>query len=414
MAKEATETQTGSLQDFSFDNDTWFGQKEEIDATEQVLKEVKGTAKTVADDGEGGETKVEATNIKDTKTKEDEDEEEPTFFGEEKPEDKPKEEDEETEEEEGKDKGKKKEKDEGKDNPENDDKFFTTLAGELKEKGIFQNVELKEGEEITEEKFFELQDAEIEKRVEETFEAFFEELDEDAKNFLRFKKNGGKTADFFASHTASAGIDLDNFDVENEAQRTQMLTHYLSTVEKLDAEDIKDRIEWLKEGGKEKTYATKYQKAMQATRDELKETIVKSQEEAAKQREAEVSNFNNSLNETLGKTETVGAFTFTKNDQKELGGYITKPTVKVGKNKYVPAFQAEIANIFRADSEESKQKLLLLAKLVKSNFDVSDLVTETKTKVVKQAKSRLQEAKTGVKPSTSGNYTKKSLGDYFS
>ena len=54
-----------------------------------------------------------------------------------------------------------------------------------------------------------------------------------------------------------------------------------------------------------------------------------------------------------------------------------------------------------------------MANLIKSDFDVKDLIEETKTKVVKEAKSKLQQAKTGVKPSTSGGYTKKSISDYF-
>ncbi len=117
--------------------------------------------------------------------------------------------------------------------------------------------------------------------------------------------------------------------------------------------------------------------------------------------------------DTLTKTEKVGEFSFTKTDQKELSGYVTKPSVKVGKNKYIPAFQADIATIFRGETPEAKQKLLLLAKLVKSNFDVSDMVTATKTKVTKETKSKLQQAKEGVKAATSGQYSKKSLGDFF-
>jgi len=91
--------------------------------------------------------------------------------------------------------------------------------------------------------------------------------------------------------------------------------------------------------------------------------------------------------------------------------FITKPTVKVGKNKYITEFQAELGEIFKGEGE-NKKKLLLLAKLVKSQFDVKDLIEETKTKVVKDAKSKLQQSRTGVRPSTSGGNNKKSLSDF--
>lgn len=423
MAETTQKQETGSLQDFNFDtDDSWFGQKVETDdATSQVIKEVKGADKVVSEEGSTGS--ATKTSTKAETLPEDEEEEELTFF--ETEEDKAKketdkkkakeegvedEEDEEVEtpEDEAKDKGKQKPE-----KPtEEDDKFFTTLAGELKEKGIFQNVELKEGEEVTEDKFFELQDAEIEARVQETFEAFFEELDEDGKNFLKFKKAGGKTVDFFTAYGSQFDTSVD-FDPENESQRNQVLTHYLSTHEKLDATDIEDRIKWLKESGKDKIYADKYFKSMQKAEETRKANLVKAREQEAQQREADMRAFNESLDAVLSKTENVGAFSFTKADQKELGSYVTKPTVKVGKNKYVPAFQAEIANIFRADTEENKQKLLLLAKLVKTNFDVTDLVSDVQTKVVKKAKSKLQEAKTGVKPASAGSASKKGLSDYF-
>lgn len=417
MAKEVqTPETTATLADFTFDDsNTFFGIKTEGDTTEQIIKEVKGAEKIVAD-GSGTKT-PEATKIE-----EEEAEEELTFFETEeekakkeaaKKKDEEEEEAEEEEEvEEVKEKGKKDKEEKPEDKEEGDDKFYTTLASELKEKGIFQNIELKEGEEVTEEKFFELQDAEVEARVEETFQAFFEELDEDGKRFLKFKKDGGKTADFFASFNTPE-VDLTEFDVDDEEQRTKVLVHYLTKVEKLEPEDLKDRLAWLKEGGKEKSYAKKYAEAMEAESQAIQEQLLKRQAKAAKDKEESAKVFGESLKATLEKTETVGVFSFTPADQKELAAYITKPSVKIGKNKYIPAFQAEIAEIFKAEDEESQKKLLLLAKLVKTKFDTKDLATETKTKVVSKVKSKLKEAKTGVKPASAGGFAKRSISDFF-
>lgn len=388
---------TSSLQDFNWDEtEDFFGIKPDKSETEEVIKKVKtddlNSEPTLEDDD-----LEEDDDIKDKSNKpkkRDETDKEDSFFGEQP----------------AKDESLEKEKSTETEEPSDDSKFYSTLASELKEKGIFQNVELGEEEEIDEDKFFELQDAEIESRVEETFEAFFEELDEDAKAFLKFKKSGGDTQDFFQVYRES--LSLDNIDLESEEAQELVLKHYLSTMDSMDNEEIIDRIEWLEENGKKKAYAEKYMNKLQELDRQKKEAISKSIEAQSKQREEGAKKFNQDLQSELEKTEAVGSFNFSKVNKKELLDFMVKPSVKIGKNKYITHFQAELGNIFKAEGED-KKKLLLLAKLIKSDFDVKDLIEETKTKVVKEAKSKLQQAKSGVKPSTSGGYTKKSISDYF-
>lgn len=388
---------TSSLQDFNWDEtEDFFGIKPDKSETEEVIKKVKtddlNDEPTLEDDDLEDDDNTKDKSDKPKKG--DETDKEDSFF----------------EEQPAKDESLEKEKSTETEEPSDDSKFYSTLASELKEKGIFQNVELKEGEEIDEDKFFELQDAEIESRVEETFEAFFEELDEDAKAFLKFKKSGGNTQDFFQVYRES--LSLDNIDLESEEAQELVLKHYLSTMDSMDDEEISDRLEWLKENGKKKAYAEKYMNKLQELDRQKKEAISKSIEAQSKQREEGAKKFNQDLQSELEKTEAVGSFNFSKVNKKELLDFMIKPSVKIGKNKYITHFQAELGNIFKAEGED-KKKLLLLAKLVKSNFDVKDLIEETKTKVVKEAKSKLQQAKSGVKASTSGGYTKKSISDYF-
>lgn len=407
MATNTENAQTSSLQDFSFDDNTeFFGIKPEGNSEEKVVKEIKETT--------DGTPNQETTDVKEVKTKEEEKkaEKEPKFFNEKDEDDDDEEEDDKEDKEKGKEKGKEKEeKKEREDDDKGDDKFFTTLASEMKEKGILQNVELKEGETITEEQFFELQEKEIESRIDETFEAFFKEMDDEGKAFLKFKRDGGRTVDFLASYQNS--LDIEELNEEDAEQVSQVLSHYLSAVEGLDAEELKDRLAWLKETGKEKAYAKKYFKAIEEDREEKQEAVVKAQEKAAKKKEEDTITFNKTLEKVISETEAVGEFTFTAEDKKKLGPYITKPSVKVGANKYVPAFQYKVAEIFRAETPEAQQRLLLLAKLVESDFDIKDVVTKKKTEVTKVIKSKLQDAKNNVKPATAGGYSKKSLGDFF-
>ena len=129
-------------------------------------------------------------------------------------------------------------------NPDEEVQFFTTLAKTLTEKGIFQNVEIKDGDIIDGEKLIELQDQEIEARLEETFESFFQEMDEDGIAFLKYKKAGGDTRTFLNAYSQS--LELPTSDLSTEEGQEKMLRYYYKNIEKLDAEDVDDRIEWAK------------------------------------------------------------------------------------------------------------------------------------------------------------------------
>lgn len=432
MATEVKPTGTNSLAEFEFDdNNEFFGQKVKSDDTD--IKEVKSNGKL---DGK----KEEATSIKETKTDQDDivDEDDVTFFEEPKKATTKKEEIEEEEDEvvvEEKTKPtktttKKEEKeDEDEDattkkepkkttkkeeEPEDESKFFTTLAAELKEKGILSTVALPKDKDITEDEFFELHDKEIEARVTEAFEGFFKELDPDAIDFLKFKRSGGKTHEFFAAYTDT--LDIDEFDDTNKAQIEKVIRHYISTVEDLDGEDLEDRIKYINESGLAKVKAGKWFDKIKAAEKQEKEELTKQVELQAKQREQAAKEFADAFLEVATSTEEVGGFTFTKAEQKELASYVTKPTVKIGKNKFIPEFNKKLGAILKAEKPEDKQKLLVLAKLLKTDFDTSGITIKEKTKVAREAKSKLREAKTGGKSLHSSgvnNRGERSLADFF-
>lgn len=319
------------------------------------------------------------------------------------------------EEEEDEDKVPHNPKPEGEEEEVSDGKFFMTQAKEMIERGKFHHAKLPEGkEELSEDEYFDLNDQEIEGRVQETFEAFFEELDEEGIDFLKFKRDGGKSADFISVYGSSPVPDFDDgYNPEDEGHRQEVIESYLFIVDKMDAEEVKDRLEWLKENGKEKAYADKYYNKLVEIDTAQKTALLEGQKQAAKKREADTKKFNAALFELLDKTEQVGQIKITKEDKKKLGGFFTKPSVRVGKNKYVPEFNFKLGQILKAETPEAKQTLLLLGKLVENNFDFSDLLTKAETKVAKAVKSKLRDSKNGVKPSSSGNYTKRSLSDFF-
>lgn len=420
---------SNSLSDFKFSDDTeFFGIKEEdITPIDKIVKEVKGT-KTGDKEAPADVTDLGEKNTDQTKDEE-EDDEDVTFFDVDVSEGDSKEKKADEKGDTGKPPKNKQDNkakkdagagdtedttdtgDVGRVEDEKEDSFYTELVSEMKEKGIFQNIKLEEGEEITEERFVELQDEEIESRVEETLEALFENLDDDAKRFIQFKKNGGNTAAFLSLVTSR--FDIKDFDEDEEKHQQIVLKHYLTNYEQLDREDLQDRLDWLKETGKEKSYAKKYYQAIKAEELEAEKELIEETKAASDAKEKNAKNFNEGIRQVIQKTENVGVFPITKADRVDLDNYITKPVVKVDKNRYIPQFQLDISKIFRAQTEEDKQKLIVLAKLVKNNFDIADLKANTETEVVKRVKSKLKEAKTGVRMHSSNRNGEKSLSDYF-
>jgi hypothetical protein len=280
-------------------------------------------------------------------------------------------------------------------------------ANKMKEGGIFQNIEIPEEGEITDDKFIELQDLEIESRVDEAFEGFFTELDTDGAAFLQHKKDGGSTESFFKAYGQNSGAPTG--DLDDEHYQEKVSRYYYSNVEKDEAEDIDDKIEWLKDSGKLEKYAQKFDQKIKDTEKTEKENLVKATKEADKTAEEGKKAFVNSVQEALDSTEQVDNFTFTKESKKSLLPFITKSTVKVGKNKYITGMQSKLGTALR-----DPEKMLILAQLLQNDFDVTNIVANATTVVAKKLKGDLQRTKTSVKPKSSGKTgTRKSLSEFF-
>lgn len=289
---------------------------------------------------------------------------------------------------------------------EEDVKFFTTLAKVLQEKGVFQNVEIKEDDQIDGERLIELNDMEIESRVEETFQSFFEEMDEDGMAFLKFKKAGGDTRVFLNAYAQSMELPTSNLTTEDGQEK--MLRYYYKHIENLDDEDVDDRIEWAKDGKKLEKLATKYADTISRIEQQKRDALLQQAQEAEERAKENRKVFKETLEETLATVKEVNDVPFTKED-KSLIDYLTKPAVKIGKNKYITGMQADIQKIWQ---EADRKQLLLLAKFVKSGMKL-DVVKQkgAKEKVTEIRKKVFEERDT--RTVRSGGTKGKGLADYF-
>lgn len=295
------------------------------------------------------------------------------------------------------------------DEPEEGDKFFKTLALEMKEKNIFTSLEINEDDEIDEDKFFELQEQEIQARVDETFTGIFEEFnnDPDATAFLKHKRAGGSTFDFFNTY-GNANTLPDDLDLTQPANQKKVLEYYYLNIERVDEEDLEEKLEFVTEKGKTEVYAKKYYKDINDKDRADKIALATAQESQIETTKKNAETLRVDLQKVLDTGEGVGAFKFTSEEKKTLLPYITKPSVKIGPNKFITPFQAKLGEVMK-----DKKKLLTLAKILMPDFDLPDLKKSVTTTVAKEVKSKLQDSKNTGRTNRSTSVVEKSLADFF-
>lgn len=296
---------------------------------------------------------------------------------------------------------------------EDSEEFFTGLAEELKEAGILSNVEIPEGKKLTQDEFIDSFDAEIETRVEDTIKALTADLGEDGKAYIKFLKNGGKTSQFLQVF-AQPSFELEELDEDNEKQIKKVLKYYVENYEDNDPEDVADRIKFIEDSGKAKTQAKKFFKIIKEEETERKESLLREQEKADTLKAKNAEKFKTRVADAL-KKEAVGVLKLTKEDKAILEPFINKPSVKVGKGKYIPAFQVALAKTLRAETPEDLDALIFLAKLYKDGFNIEGLVTNVKTGVTKEIRKGVRDGRSGLRIHGGGSSSgvTKSLTDYF-
>lgn len=292
-----------------------------------------------------------------------------------------------------------------------DIEVHTGMTKQMIERGIFQNIELEEGAEITEDEFYELHEQEINARVDDTITEFFNSFDEDTKDFIKFKKAGGTLHQFLEAYAPVVDLPKE-FDAEDATHRDKVIKYHLTTVEKLDGDELEDRLKFIKEGGKEKVLATKWYDKIEEEEKARRESIKKAADKAAEKKAADDKEFAEQLNAVAEETEAVGDIPITKKDKKELGAYINRATVKIG-TKYVTPFQAKLVQTLKASTKKDKQNLLAMAKALREDFKFPEVKTKVETKVAKEVQKVAGQKKIGVKAKGSNSSGSKQLSDFF-
>ena len=285
---------------------------------------------------------------------------------------------------------------------ESEVEIFSSLTKDLKEAGIFDSIEFAEDEEITSEVFFEKFNEELNTRVDNTIQGLMDSLDEDGAAFLKFKSQGGDTREFFKLYGKTTSLPVS--DVESEENQKAFLEYYYADQEDLDEEEIDDRINRYMESGKLEKYAKQYFNRIKEAKDEEQRKLTERQAEIKKQQAEQQRQFQTNLKSVISKGEEINDFPIDSKKDGYLVDFLTKPTIDKDTRTYMTGFQKSMRDIF-AD----EKKLILLAKIVASDFDFSSIKKKGETNATKKTLNTLKTKR----KLPSNNYEGRRLADYF-
>ena len=288
-------------------------------------------------------------------------------------------------------------------NNESVDSIYNDLFKDLKQNNIFNHVELEEGEELTAERFFELQEEEYEAEVKERIDNWAKNIDEDGRKYLKFLSDGGKTKDFlevFVNTEEPLDGDINDEEYQDDLIREKKLSEGFSR------DETEEYLSNLPKSVKRKE-ATLYKENVQKDVEYRKEQLLRQQEQAKIRQIEEQKEFNKNIQDILENQKEVNGFKITEKDKSNIFNFLTRRDQKVNDKVVVTGFQKKLAEVFKDTS-----KLVVLAKLLHNDFDLSQIEKQIITKETKKIKSNLENRKT-ISSSSGSSYKEKQFYDLF-
>ena len=369
--EQTVETSQNGLMDFNWDEggaDSFFGLNEFGDENKTPAQQATPAQ---ADELEETEDTDKPESEDKTKSKKKDEEEKVSFFEEEADEDKSKEK-----------------------TSTADGSIYEDVYKDLKEAGIFKHVELEDGEELDADRLYELQQEEIEAEVTSRLDAWAsQELDEDAKAFIKFKIQGGDTSEFFKTYQSTSEITLG--DIEDEDYQDNLIRYQLQK-EGWDKDEIEDRLEFLTESNKKSKFAERYHDRLIKEQEKEKQALVKQAEEQKIRAKQQEEQFRVSIKDTLDTNKEINGIKFTDKDKGNLINFLTKRE-KLEDGRVITGFQRKLSESFN-----DPKKIALLAKILNDDFDFSSFEKSAITKKTKEIKRNIEQRQS-MRPSGSGS-----------
>lgn len=283
----------------------------------------------------------------------------------------------------------------------------TTLAF-LKEKGLV-DYELEEGAELTDEEAENILEDSWEASLEKELEATIKDLPDELKQLIKFANKGGDVGELLGKMVqhATSGLNKSS-DINNEDVQVLAVTMDLRA-QGHDQEYIDAQIEFLKEKDKLEGIAKKSFDKIVAAQEEEASQEVERQKQFADNRKRAAREYKTNITTHINSLEEAGGLPLSKQDKTVLPTYISEPTVELQDGRVVSEMQADLFKVM-AD----KDKIVLLAKLLKTDFDFSAIERKKQTQAARGIKEEIQRADKTVRVGNSGGNSssvKRNLAD---
>lgn len=270
----------------------------------------------------------------------------------------------------------------GGDEEEEVDNIYLDFFNDLKDKGIFRNVELPEDEELTADKLFELQEQEIESEVTNRLNVFGDRLGDDGKHFLQYIQAGGKASNYF-DVIKEYSLDLEG-DLDDEAYQDKIIRYKMSK-DGRDEEEIEERLEYLSEKGKKKQVAERSLNVISKDIEEEKKEIIESVKREKEELRERKRNYREALKLSIAEINEIKGIKVSQNEKEDIVDFLTRDAYTSNDGQTITEFQKRLYDVFN-DTDKS----ILLAKMLMTDFDLSDFAKSIETKSIKKVRSNLE------------------------
>lgn len=276
----------------------------------------------------------------------------------------------------------------------------------LKQKGLVNFEE--SDEELTEEDYGQILEDSYEEAVDKKVSDMFSDIPDSVKNLVKYAINGGNVEELLSKMVQNTKSPIKKgMDLENEKNQ-ELIVKTSRELDGEDSETTESYIEFLKESGKLGSIASKlYEKVIQKQQQEETKDLEKVNEEKKLLKERQ-RQYKNDLSSFFKENKEIKGVKIGLNESKELPSYIADSVVSLEDGRKVSMMQRDLFNAL-----QDKSKIAIIAKLLRNDFDFSDIVNSEKTKYSKEIRQNLQRSKGISKTSSAKSYKNKTLADYF-
>lgn len=248
----------------------------------------------------------------------------------------------------------------------------------------------------------------FEEAVENRFTESIKELPESVKNIVKYAVNGGNITNLLNNmfKNRANGVSED-IDIEEESSQITVVKQKLIE-EEYDEDYITSQIEYLKDSGKLKVTASKYFEKYKADKLANESREVRRLEEERKLNKQRQIDFRKDLAQYVSSNEDIKGFKLSKKDVAEIPEYISAQSIKLQNGTVTSPFYKDFL-----EAMKDKDKLVVMATLLRNNFDFTSLQKSIGTKVTKTLKENLQNQKAtqSIKSNAGSSQTPKRLID---